>query len=322
MGFKLTNFMKKFSQLIFITVLVTAGFFNIALAKDLKPSDSSPASPKVEVKPVINNGQVIKNSLYDYEGKLANGHVLPSKPKYSWWEKLQIKIGNKTEEVYQSNSTAKFLLDHPYVPVIFGAAPLAVYAGAWVGGGYTAVTYASYIAVLKAAVVSSLISGIGIFTLDYLSGIETYGVLGSFKYAFNNISFNHYFPSMASAFYFSNFLQVLRLVKGYTIVKLISVAGLYASLNTLYIVLDKVANHEKIVMSDILISVSLSTLLLIIFRKNWEVNGRQSTSYIKQIFSSERAKRFWKEQIANALGEVISQSAKTIKNSLFKLFKK
>ncbi len=53
--------------------------------------------------------------------------------------------GNRAQSAYQNNSTARFLLDHPYVPTIVGALPLAGYGAAAAAAAYgtTAITAGS-----------------------------------------------------------------------------------------------------------------------------------------------------------------------------------
>ena len=50
-------------------------------------------------------------------------------------EKNEIAVGNWVNGIYEKNSVARFLLDHPYVPAVVGAAPLAIY-GAVISAPY------------------------------------------------------------------------------------------------------------------------------------------------------------------------------------------
>ena len=74
---------------------------------------------------------------------------------------VQVNIGNWANNAYANNSIARFALDHPYVPAITGAAPLAAYA---------AVTAAPTITTLSAS--KAVVGAVGGLTAQYIGDIS------------------------------------------------------------------------------------------------------------------------------------------------------
>ena len=86
------------------------------------PSGKSLAGTLASIQSQINSIQVQIDGLRQQVSNVASSATLA--------------IGNRAQSAYQNNSTARFLLDHPYVPAVIGSLPIAGYGAYAVAAAY------------------------------------------------------------------------------------------------------------------------------------------------------------------------------------------